>query len=121
MIYGTFLSFLPFRNLGRHEYWEQIRQAKELHEQLNQQDGHHRQIQFSHVYPMVPIPDEKMPITLSFMLCLSVGIAVLFLGTFHLHLLLSAQTTIEFHGTSNFWESSSQYSEWKKSVSLIVS
>jgi hypothetical protein len=32
------------------------------------------------------------------MLCLSVGLAVLSLGAFHAYLLLTGQTTIEFHG-----------------------
>jgi len=32
------------------------------------------------------------------MLCLSIGLALTVLGGFHLYLLLTAQTTVEFHG-----------------------
>lgn len=39
-----------------------------------------------------------MIISLAFMLCAAVGIAVMMLGGFHIYLTLTAQTTIEFHG-----------------------
>lgn len=45
-----------------------------------------------------PVRGEETSVAFSFMLCLSVGIAVACLGGFHLYLLLTAQTTIEFHG-----------------------
>jgi len=45
-----------------------------------------------------PERGDETPIAFSFMLCLSVGLAVAGLGGFHLYLLLTAQTTIEFHG-----------------------
>jgi len=48
--------------------------------------------------PMMPLREEKMLLTLSFMLCAAVGIAVLLLGGFHIYLTVTAQTTIEFHG-----------------------
>lgn len=47
--------------------------------------------------PMMPLREEKMTLTLSFMLCLAVGVAILGLGGFHIYLLCSGQTTIEFH------------------------
>ena len=47
---------------------------------------------------MMPLREEKMLLTLSFMLCAAVGIAVLLLGGFHIYLTVTAQTTIEFHG-----------------------
>lgn len=53
---------------------------------------------WTRLYPYTPIPSERTPITLSFMLCLAVGIAVACLGGFHLYLTLTSQTTIEFHG-----------------------
>lgn len=102
MIYGALLSYRPFRNLAKHEYWDQIRQAQQQQQQQHLQQNtpiqHQQQMQVMHLYPMVPIPSEKLPITLSFMLCISVGIAVFCLGGFHLYLILTAQTTIEFHG-----------------------
>lgn len=45
-----------------------------------------------------PDRGDETSIAFSFMLCLSIGIAVACLGGFHLYLLLTAQTTIEFHG-----------------------
>lgn len=45
-----------------------------------------------------PARQDESAIAFGFMLCLSVGLAVACLGGFHLYLLLSAQTTIEFHG-----------------------
>lgn len=39
-----------------------------------------------------------MLVQLSFMLCAAVGLAILCLGGFHIYLVLTAQTTIEFHG-----------------------
>lgn len=47
---------------------------------------------------MVPFAKDRLAISLSFMLCLAIGIAVACLGGFHLYLLLTGQTTIEFHG-----------------------
>ena len=46
-----------------------------------------------------PARQDEAAIAFSFMLCLSVGLAVLSLGGFHAYLVLTAQTTIEFHGT----------------------
>lgn len=45
-----------------------------------------------------PTHGDETAVAFSFMLCLSVGLAVACLGGFHLFLLLTAQTTIEFHG-----------------------
>ena len=45
-----------------------------------------------------PQRGDETSVAFSFMLCLSVGLAVACLGGFHLYLLLTAQTTIEFHG-----------------------
>ena len=51
-----------------------------------------------YIHPYTPMPSERGPLTLGFMLCLAVGIAVACLGSFHVYLTLSGQTTIEFHG-----------------------
>lgn len=48
-----------------------------------------------------PNRGDETAIAFSFMLCLSIGLAVACLGGFHLYLLLTAQTTIEFHGKSH--------------------
>lgn len=47
---------------------------------------------------MMPLRDEKLAVTLSFMLCVAVGLSVFLLGAFHIYLTLTAQTTIEFQG-----------------------
>ncbi len=41
--------------------------------------------------------DQRQMITMGYMICASVGIAVFFLMAFHIYLAASAQTTIEFH------------------------
>ena len=47
---------------------------------------------------MMPLREEKLLLTLSFMLCSAVGIAIFLLVGFHVYLTCSSQTTIEFHG-----------------------
>ena len=42
--------------------------------------------------------EQRSNVTFCFMLCVSVGAAVFFLFAFHLYLIFSGQTTIEFHG-----------------------
>ena len=92
MAYGAILSARPFLNLQSSEYIRQI--------QLNRE--HHTPLDHS-VDPYVPLPSERTPIAFSFMLCISVGVAVLCLLAFHIYLLLTGQTTIEFHGNCSNW------------------
>ena len=51
-----------------------------------------------HLLPGIPTPNERLPICFSFMMCTAVGIAVLALTSFHIYLICTSQTTIEFHG-----------------------
>ena len=81
MAYGTIISFRPFREISSRTHWKQ--------------DGYNPPISLK---IWKPTQDEQTPIAFSFMLCLSVGLAVLSLGAFHAYLLLTSQTTIEFHG-----------------------
>ena len=53
---------------------------------------------WTRIHPYTPIASERVPLSLGFMLCLAVGVAVAFLGGFHIYLVLTGQTTIEFHG-----------------------
>jgi hypothetical protein len=85
MIYGMIVAYEPFQNTTGPLYRQQVLEFR-------------RTGTWKHLHPMVPINAERLPISLSFMLCLAVGIAVACLGGFHLYLCLSAQTTIEFHG-----------------------
>jgi len=51
-----------------------------------------------HLMSMVPLPKERTAVAFTFMLCLSVGIAVSILLLFHIYLIFSSQTTVEFYG-----------------------
>lgn len=85
MMYGMILTYQPFQNTSGPLYRQQVQEYRRTGE-------------WKHLYPMVPINAERLPISLAFMLCLAVGMAVACLGGFHLYLCLTAQTTIEFHG-----------------------
>jgi palmitoyltransferase len=66
-----------------------------------------------------PERGDETAVAFSFMLCLSVGLAVACLGGFHLYLLLTAQTTIEFHGNySNMRRAKQHGSIWKNPYDL---
>mmetsp|Transcript_29890 Transcript_29890/g.87253 ORF Transcript_29890/g.87253 Transcript_29890/m.87253 type:complete len:515 (+) Transcript_29890:165-1709(+) len=87
MIYGTILTAVPFRNMNGIRVRDQVKMSKAAGFQTAQ-----------HMMRMVPIPEDRTALTFAFMLCLSIGIAILVLGGFHSYLMLTAQTTIEFHG-----------------------
>ena len=84
MMYGAFITFEPFQNTTGVQYRMQRDAARKTHV-------------FKRLFPMTPFFHEKTAITLSFMLCLSIGIALALLGGFHLFLCCTGQTTIEFH------------------------
>jgi len=113
MIYGTIVSAKPFLNLNGKLYYAQIKHSRKLFMALNAtmtnttlaQGGDHllqpltfKLSQVKHMYPYVPTPAECTTVAFTFLLCSCVGIAVLLLFAFHLYLILTAQTTIEFHG-----------------------
>lgn len=109
MFYGALVSFHPFMMIDSLEYKEQIMKSKELFmskinfgSDENVVDfGKQSAFRYSHVQhliPNVPTPNEATPIAFSFMMCFAVGLSVVVLLGFHLYLILSAQTTIEFHG-----------------------
>jgi len=87
MFYGALLSIRPFLNMDSPQFKHQI--------MLSKKQGF---TTVQHLFPYVPIPSERTAIAFSFMLCLSVGIAIFCLLSFHCYLLFTAQTTIEFHG-----------------------
>ena len=84
MMYGAFIAYRPFVNSTSKMYRQQYAQYRKTGV-------------WSHIHPYTPINTERMPLSLSFMLCLAVGIAVACLGGFHIYLVLTGQTTIEFH------------------------
>lgn len=87
MTYGALISYRLFMNLYSPLYRQQIK--------LSRSKGFGS---VQHLLPMVPTPEERSAVSFSFMLCISVGIAVCCLFCFHLYLIFTAQTTIEFHG-----------------------
>lgn len=87
MLYGAIIAYQPFREIGSSDYFKQVQMNRSKEYKV-----------YRHLIPNVPLPSERTPIAFSFMLCLSVGIAVMCLMSFHLYLVFTAQTTIEFHG-----------------------
>jgi len=85
MMYGVFITYRPFSNSTGHLYREQLVQYRKTGV-------------WTRIHPYTPISSERMPLSLAFMLCLAVGIAVACLGGFHIYLVLTGQTTIECHG-----------------------
>eukprot|EP00584_Thalassiosira_punctigera_P002192 CAMPEP_0172533416 /NCGR_PEP_ID=MMETSP1067-20121228/6132_1 /TAXON_ID=265564 ORGANISM="Thalassiosira punctigera, Strain Tpunct2005C2" /NCGR_SAMPLE_ID=MMETSP1067 /ASSEMBLY_ACC=CAM_ASM_000444 /LENGTH=543 /DNA_ID=CAMNT_0013318061 /DNA_START=310 /DNA_END=1939 /DNA_ORIENTATION=+ len=123
LFYGTAICFPAFMNLGGREYRDQVRASggyqKSLRESLNGIVVRHNASN-----PYIPTPDERTPVAMGFMLCLCLAAAVMCLGSFHLYLVLSAQTTIEFHG--NFakrkkggWKNPYSAGSWKKNWDMI--
>jgi palmitoyltransferase len=86
MMYGAMMTLQPFLLLSSREYADQLSWER-----------HHNQHRVPRVAPMVPHPKERMLLSLSFMMCAAVGMAVLLLACFHVYLVCTAQTTIEFH------------------------
>ena len=107
MLYGAIVSFPYFLKIDSHEYIQQISQCRnEYIQQYNKLTGNEQGVnapnfhfsQITHVLPGIPIPSERMPICFAFTMCLALGIAVGGLFFFHLYLIMTCQTTIEFHG-----------------------
>lgn len=102
MTYGTIISFRPFREISSRTHWRQDGQKSPMALRI-----------------WNPIQEEQTPIAFSFMLCLSVGLAVLSLGAFHAYLLLTSQTTIEFHGNcANKRRAKQRKTRWRNPYDL---
>lgn len=95
-------------NLGSKEYRDQVRLSGGFKKAL-----HGLVVRHIRENPYIPTPNERTPIALGFMMCLCLALAVFCLAGFHFYLLLSAQTTIEFHG--NFRKR--KISKWKNPYS----
>jgi len=85
MVYGALITYRPFVNSTGPLYREQLVRFRKTGV-------------WTRIHPYTPSSAERMPLSLGFMLCLAIGIAVACLGGFHIYLVLSGQTTIEFHG-----------------------
>ena len=91
MVYLMIMVLRPFLALNSSEYRQQIVQSK--HQDF---DSVH------HLIPYVPTPEERSCIGFMFMMSAAVGISVGFLCGFHIYLILTAQTTIEFNSKVSF-------------------
>mmetsp|Transcript_15603 Transcript_15603/g.23381 ORF Transcript_15603/g.23381 Transcript_15603/m.23381 type:complete len:466 (-) Transcript_15603:62-1459(-) len=105
MIYGAFITYHPFMLLDSVDYHMQITQSRKLFLDAAEEDQFHRKATFrysevQHLIPGVPTPHESMPLAFCFMICVAVGLSVTILFSFHLYLICTAQTTIEFHGNN---------------------
>ena len=108
MVYGSLLTAVPFSNMNGIRVRDQVKLSKEAGFKTAQ-----------HMLRMVPLPEDRTALTFAFMLCLSIGIAISVLGGFHMYLMFSAQTTIEFHG--NFAKrrgASKRGSKWNNPYSV---
>jgi palmitoyltransferase len=90
MMYGFALSIRPFFNLNGGLFREQMAL---IHNNSAQQQNPLDADKFRYV----PKPYQETSVIFTFMICISVGIAVLGLNAFHFYLISTAQTTIEFH------------------------
>lgn len=95
LFYGTCICYPAFRNISGRLYKEQIRATSEAASIAAAKALAIRHLKSN---PYIPTPEEKTPLVFGFMMCLAVGIAVLCLASFHAYLVVSAQSTIEFHG-----------------------
>ena len=135
--YGTAVCYISFGYIGSVEYKKQIRTsatANNSHSSGSSSSGGSSNRMFvKHIQtnPYIPTPNERTPITLGFMLCICLGLAVFCLFIFHLYLILSAQSTIEFHGnwskrrrskkltTGAGWTNPYSTGSWKKNWDMI--
>ena len=86
MMYGLYISYVPFLNMDNELYIQQIKMSRAQGYKLIQ-----------NLLPYVPTPFQRTSVAFCFMICLSVGIAIFGLCGFHFYLTLTGQTTIEFH------------------------
>ena len=125
LFYGAIICYKPFMLLGTKEYRDQVKLSGGYTNQLNVYRNGKQLVLVKHIQSnsFIPIPTEKTSIALGFMLCLCLALAVMCLGIFHLYLLTSAQSTIEFHGNMSKrkrkgWKNPYSAGSWKKNWEL---
>lgn len=117
--YGAAICYPAFMLLGGTEYKDQLRASG-----VYQKPSKGIVVRHLASNSFIPTPGERTPVALGFMMCLCLAAAVTGLCGFHLYLVLSAQTTIEFHG--NFrkkrnprWNNPYSTGSWKKNWEMI--
>jgi palmitoyltransferase len=118
LFYGMGICYPAFRNLNSRQYKEQIRAAAG--------EAMSKTLAVKHLKsnPYIPTPEEKTPVAFGFMMCLAVGLAVLCLSSFHAYLVISAQSTIEFHGNvgkrlKGGWKNPYSAESWAKNWQMV--
>ena len=130
MMYGSCILLEPFLLAKSPQYKQQLILENKIRRQMNDLLMVHSTTttittetlllqSTNRIHPMMPLRNEKMLLTLSFMLCVAVGIAIFFLGGFHIYLIVTAQTTIEFHGNfAKKREAKSKKKKWLNPYSI---
>ena len=117
--YGAAICYPAFMLLGGKEYKDQLRASGGYQKPLTGLVIRHLASN-----PFIPTPGERTPVALGFMLCLCLAAAVSGLCGFHLYLVLSAQSTIEFHGNLSKrrkpgWKNPYSAGSWRNNWAMI--
>ena len=115
--YGAIICCTPFRLLGTKEYRDQVRQSSSANASTTAMNVRDLVVKHVQSNPYIPTPNERTAIALGFMLCLCLAAAVMCLAIFHLYLVVSAQTTIEFHGN---WAKRKKKKNWINPYSAVT-
>jgi palmitoyltransferase len=99
MTYGASMTIELYRKIDSEDYFSQIKQSRQLfRESAANEVKNFRYEHVQHLIPGTPVPNETSAICFSFMICTAIGLSVTILLGFHIYLILTAQTTIEYHG-----------------------
>jgi len=90
MLYGVVMTWDVFFRLGSEEYQIQKKMSAEQGLPV-----------VGHLIPGIPTPADRNGVTFCFMMSLSIGLAVSMLAFFHIYLVLTGQTTVEYHANMN--------------------
>ena len=108
MIYSLYIAYVPFMNRNGELYERNI--------QLSRQAGH---ATTQHMIPFVPTPEERLTLAVAYVFVILTFLGVGYLFSFHLRLVLSAQTTIEERGNKSRQQAAeSAGKKWRNPYSL---
>lgn len=101
MTYGATMTIELYRKIDSEDYFSQIKQSRHLYKESQGDSNKVKNFKYAHVKHLIqgtPVPNETTAICFSFLICTAIGLSVAILLGFHAYLILTAQTTIEFHG-----------------------